>query len=105
MVFNNNFKVNNENDLKLAFDGPTKTQRNGQTAALFSDLLVVQSTITGFKSIRHEDNGSWFIQTLCDNINQQNCNEYVFETSNDMLKIMYKNEMNSLFLVYIFWIL
>lgn len=69
--------IDNEKDSKLAFDGPTMTkQKYEKFAAIFADYLLFRSTTTGFKSIRHEDNGSWFIQTLCDAIDGHNCNEY-----------------------------
>lgn len=43
----------------LRHDGPT------QSLPAYSDTLTCISTVPGFTSIRHIEQGSWFIQTLC----------------------------------------
>jgi len=49
---------------QLAFDGP-------KTIPMHSDFYVAKSTISGFSSIRHVKKGSWFIQTLCQTIDNE----------------------------------
>lgn len=49
----------------LQDDGPTSC-----SLPIYSDLLTCISTVPGFTSIRHTENGSWFIQTLCKKINE-----------------------------------
>ena len=48
--------------LKTEFDGPS--QSTIISGSVFADFLTFWSTIEGFASVRHIDNGSWFIQEL-----------------------------------------
>lgn len=41
-----------------------------QKSPTMADFLIVYSTVSGYASIRHPGNGSWFIQTLVDVLNQ-----------------------------------
>jgi caspase 8 len=47
---------------KTEFDGPT--QSGLISGSIRADFLTFWSTIEGFASVRHVDNGSWFIQEL-----------------------------------------
>lgn len=46
----------------LAHDGPSNS------LPVYSDFLTCVSTVPGFTSIRHTQDGSWFIQTLCEKL-------------------------------------
>lgn len=48
---------------RLEHDGPS-------TVTLHSDLIRIQSTVDGFTSFRDREKGSWFIQTLCSEIDK-----------------------------------
>lgn len=50
---------------KLAHDGPTRG-----SDPMRSDFCIAKSTITGFVSYRHEEKGTWFVQTLCKSVRQ-----------------------------------
>lgn len=49
---------------KLAHDGPA----SAGTDPIYGDFCICKSTIPGFVAYRHEEDGSWFIQTLCKTI-------------------------------------
>lgn len=63
---------------KLTHDGPRSSSagssRSGNatvtttTDPLYGDFCICKSTIPGFVAYRHEDDGSWFVQTLCKTI-------------------------------------
>lgn len=45
------------------------------------DFLIVYSSMPGFQSFRNEENGSWFVQALCDELDKSNYTD-------DLLKIL-----------------
>lgn len=47
---------------QLELDGPS--QSTITTGSIYADFLIFWSTIEGFASVRHIDNGSWFVQEL-----------------------------------------
>lgn len=54
----------------MAMDGGLTT--DGPEAPLTTaDLLVFWATVPGYSAIRDKNNGSWFIQSLCDSIVNQ----------------------------------
>lgn len=68
-MLNENFRQNGSSCLLfqidfLAHDGPQSR------LPVYSDLLTCVSSVPGFSSFRHTGTGSWFIQTLCEKIQQ-----------------------------------
>lgn len=57
----------------LQHDGASKS------SSPFSDLLTCVSTVRGFTSVRHIEDGSWFIQTLCQKISELAAHEHFAE--------------------------
>lgn len=59
----------------LVTDGPGAScmQKSGNVSYTIpkdSDFLIAMSTVEGYSSIRDEDTGSWFIQSLCSHLNE-----------------------------------
>ncbi|XP_034490815.1 caspase-8 [Drosophila innubila] len=44
-----------------------------------ANMVVAMSTVPGFVALRHSVNGSWFIQTLCDAVEQHAASEHVLD--------------------------
>lgn len=57
-------------------DGPTLSTISG---SLYADFLTFWSTIEGFASVRHIDNGSWFIQELVEKIRELHVNQHFID--------------------------
>ncbi|KAL2748218.1 caspase-1-like [Vespula maculifrons] len=47
----------------------TDSRTDFYTIPVFSDIMVAYSTLSGFYSWRNPDNGSWFIQAICEEFN------------------------------------
>lgn len=43
------------------------------------DFCIANSTVPGYVSYRHEDDGSWYIQTLCALINAHGDTDHVID--------------------------
>lgn len=56
--------------LTLEHDGPAKS------IPIQQDFLTGISTVPGFASFRHKDNGSWYIQTLCQKVEELGDNKH-----------------------------
>lgn len=57
---------------------------NGRRLNIFrpqKDFLIVYSSVPGFQSFRNEENGSWFVQALCDELDKS-------KYTDDLLKIL-----------------
>ncbi|XP_056313606.1 caspase-22 [Danio aesculapii] len=53
--------------------GGSRTQKPGRVSVSIpkdSDFLIARSTVEGYVSIRDEIRGSWFIQSLCENLKE-----------------------------------
>ncbi|XP_043276781.1 caspase-8 [Venturia canescens] len=48
---------------ELALDGPSDGSRN---ISRFRNFAIFMSTMNGFSAIRHKEEGSWFIQAICE---------------------------------------
>lgn len=57
-------------------DAPSSSTISG---SLFADFLTFWSTIEGFASVRHIDNGTWFIQELVEKIKELHVNQHFID--------------------------
>lgn len=62
---------------KLELDGPA--QSTTISGSVFADFLIFWSTIEGFASVRHVDNGSWFIQGMVNKIRELHVNQHLMD--------------------------
>ncbi|CAO1426766.1 unnamed protein product [Diamesa serratosioi] len=62
--------------LTTELDGPSSSTISG---SLFADFLTFWSTIEGFASVRHIDNGTWFIQELVQKIKELHVNQHFID--------------------------
>lgn len=71
-------KSKNETDGELHEpDGPTQSAHS--SGVKFADFLTFWSTIEGFASVRHIDNGSWFIQELVKKIRELHREQHLID--------------------------
>ncbi|XP_055843650.1 caspase-8 [Episyrphus balteatus] len=50
-----------------------------EDATDYGDMVQAMSTVPGFASLRHTRTGSWFIQTLCEKINELGDSEHILD--------------------------
>lgn len=62
---------------KLETDGPNQSIYS--SGSVLADFLTFSSTIEGFASVRHIDNGSWFIQELVKKIRELHKSEHLMD--------------------------
>jgi hypothetical protein len=63
--------------ISYEYDAPTQSDLiSGSTRA---DFLLFWSTIEGFASIRHTENGSWFIQEFVKKIQELHDNQHLMD--------------------------
>lgn len=69
---------------KHEFDGPS--QSTVMSGSVFADFLIFWSTIEGFASVRHIDNGSWFIQELVRKIRELHRDQHLMDICTAVIK-------------------
>lgn len=66
---------------QIEHDGPTSS-----TASMFGDFLTFWSSIEGFASFRHTQEGSWFIQSICKNIHKKHEDSHLLDICTDVIQ-------------------
>lgn len=56
--------------MKVNFNTQTDSSDNGYKIPSYADFLIAYSTVEGFYSWRHPENGTWFIQCLCQELHE-----------------------------------
>lgn len=69
---------------KHEYDGPS--QSTVTSGSVFADFLIFWSTIEGFASVRHIDNGSWFIQELVTKIRELHRGQHLMDICTAVIK-------------------
>jgi caspase 8 len=69
---------------KTEFDGPA--QSTIISGSVFADFLTFWSTIEGFASVRHIDNGSWFIQELVRKVREHHRDQHLMDICTNVIK-------------------
>ena len=69
---------------KIEHDGPSSSTLT--TGSVHADFLVFWSTIEGFASVRHVDNGSWFIQELVKKIRELHKDHHLMDICTTVIK-------------------
>jgi hypothetical protein len=69
---------------QLELDGPS--QSTITTGSIYADFLIFWSTIEGFASVRHIDNGSWFIQELVRKVRELHKNFHLMDICTAVIK-------------------
>lgn len=69
---------------QLEYDGPTPSFM--MSGSVYADFLIFWSTIEGFASVRHIDNGSWFIQELVKKIRELHREHHLIDICTAVIK-------------------
>lgn len=69
---------------KIELDGPSQSKFT--SGSVFADFLIFWSTIEGFASVRHIDNGSWFIQELVKKIQELHRDQHLMDICTAVIK-------------------
>lgn len=70
---------------KLEHDGPTLSTFV-TSGSVYADFLIFWSTIEGFASVRHVDNGSWFIQEVVKKIRELHNDQHLMDICTAVIK-------------------
>lgn len=82
--------------LDVEYDGPCSS-REAKNGSMFADFFTFWSTVEGFASIRHPEDGSWFIQEIINKIKSQHNSHHLMDICTSVInevhsKRVYGNE-------------